>query len=159
MNFENIKQINFDALSDFCVSYGCLIDSSSIIYLDKVNLLEMFVERYCVKTIKSVFEEINSNLAKQFNDDISLQNIELINSNNNISEAEIDQNILTIFKNNNISKLSEVDKELLIYSIKFKLPIFTDDGGISLLCKENFLPYRRPTRTWRKADMCPLRRQ
>gem|GEM_PF-2545920 len=130
----NFKEINFASLSNTCKTKGCLIDSSCIIYLDKIFLLSDLVINFNIKTIKQVLIEVLSNNKKMINDTQIINSIQIIKLPET-EFSELKERLLTKIPERFKSKLSEVDINLLISSIFFNIPIFTDDGIISKICK------------------------
>lgn len=131
---DNFKIIDFAELSNKLKDDGCLIDSSSIIYLDKVEILPILVNNYKIKTIDTVIEEVTSNLDKQLNEIKSLIKIEIIKK---VSELNLSKFSSQNFLNLNqklLCKTSKIDKELIYTSIYYNYPILTDDGAISKIC-------------------------
>lgn len=131
---DNFKIIDFAELSNKLKYDGCLIDSSSIIYLDKVKILPILVNNYKIKTIDTVIEEVTSNLDKQLNEIKSLIKIEIIKK---VSELNLSKFSSLNFLNLNhklLCKTSKIDKELIFTSIYYSYPILTDDGAISKIC-------------------------
>lgn len=131
---ENFKTFDFAELSNKLKDVGCLIDSSSIIYLDKVDILPILVNNYKIKTIDAVIEEVTSNLDKQLNEIKSLIKIEIIEK---VSELNLSKYLSLNSLNLNqklLCKTSKIDKELIYTSIYYNYPILTDDGAISKIC-------------------------
>ncbi len=122
----NYININFFQLSNRCKEKGCTIDSSSIIYLDKINLASIFIESFKVITIKPVISEILINTDKRINDEHLIESIIIGNFNEeeikNLKIKLFDDKIKKIF-----TKLSAVDESLLLFSICNDYPIFTED--------------------------------
>ncbi len=138
---ENFEEINFIDLSKRLKNKGCLIDSSSIIYLDRISLISILVQNYKIKTIDEINIEVRSNNDKQLNDVAVLNKIEMVKKN-------FDENFYsflhTKFINiapNQLSKISEADKDLVFSSIYYDLSIFTDDKIISKICYQTKRPY------------------
>lgn len=123
----NYIDINFFQLSNRCKEKGCAIDSSSIIYLDKINLASIFSDSFKVITIRPVISEILNNTDKRINDEHLIESIIIID---NFDEEKIGKikNKLFDGKIKKISnKLSAVDESLLLFSICEDYPIFTED--------------------------------
>ncbi len=169
---NKFKEIDFNLLSKKIKTKGALIDSSVIIYLDKLLLLSLFVENYKILTLSSIKNEVTLNKNKQLNEHeiinkicemdknnqingliklYELKELNVLNKVNDLNKEnvvnELDKlPIIEKFLNDLISKnlrrkISETDFNLIFYSILFEIPIFTDDGIISRICRENNFNY------------------
>ncbi|MCR4421317.1 MAG: hypothetical protein NUV32_02440 [Exilispira sp.] len=138
---ENFEDIKFIDLSKNLKNKGCLIDSSSIIYLDRINLLSVIVQNYKIKTIDLIKLEVLSNIDKQLNEIELLNNIEIVNK---ITDDNLNNFLPSNFTDsttNQFSKISMTDRYLIYSSFFYGFPILTDDGVISKICNHRKHPY------------------
>lgn len=143
-----LKDKDLNTLSRTMKTNGCLLDASTIIYLDKVDILELLCSNYKIKTIENVINEIcassNNRLKKEEtlckldivyptesliqNSSIYRENLQLILSTNKKM-----LNLDSFLKGNS---LSSTDFDLFLTGVTVNLPIFTEDKKIIKLCEK-----------------------
>ncbi len=103
------------------ITKSIIIDSSSLIYLQSVNILDMFLQNFHVNSTKRVRDEISlkdNSLEMHFLSGL----IEIIPSVN-----------VRIFS----KKMSKTDREIIEIALVNNYTVLSDDGKISKYCTNN----------------------
>ncbi|MBP8990983.1 MAG: hypothetical protein KBG82_03305 [Spirochaetes bacterium] len=140
------KDIN--TLSRIMKTNGCLLDASTIIYLDKVDILELLCSNYKIKTIENVMKEICANSNHRLKKEETLCKIDITDptstliENSSIYQGNLQLMLSTNKKISNLdsflkcNSLSPTDFDLFLTGVTVNLPIFTEDKKIIKLCEK-----------------------